>query len=157
MTALSRWISRQSSNIKQRQKKLLDVVGDPCLHFWNSLYMAMACCRDQKLSEGAQYYKTVIREHKQMCRHPEACITSLANISENLGNQIRFARLMGACEGKYQIPVFDKNGFIFEWRIRAGERIKRGPEFLAEWEKGKAMSLDEAAEYALEDDDLADA
>ena len=38
-----------------------------------------------------------------------------------------------------------------DWFPKADERIKRDPILRTEWEKGKAMSPDDAVAYALDD------
>lgn len=85
-----------------------------------------------------------------MGKRPYLSFAGLADIAENQGNTKRFARLVGALEGHDEADDLSIGSYV-DWLPKAEERIKRDPELIAEWEKGKAMSLDEAVAYALDD------
>ena len=91
-----------------------------------------------------------------MGSRPDASFAQLASIADKEGDLARFACLVGILDGREQPGIYSMPNDP-DWFPKADERIMSDPELRAEWEKGKAMSLDEAVAYALEDDDPADA
>jgi non-specific serine/threonine protein kinase len=83
------------------------------------------------------------------------CLTGLAGVDASRGRPVRAARLWGAAEGMSEtygghIMVADRSVIDYEGRLAAARSQLEEEAWSAAWAEGRAMSPEQAIEYALE-------
>ena len=132
-------------------KKVFQELGDKWLSYFSSMQMVGIYMAQSKYSDAARLCRIAMRESLQIGRKPDMSFAGLAKIADIQGDNTKFARLVGILDGREQTGVHSMPNDP-DWFPKADDRIKRDPRLRAEWEKGKAMSLDEGIVYALEDE-----
>ena len=130
-------------------KETFQQIGDVFLSYGCSHNLGLLYGQSGSFVDAVHHLKIALRGAVEIGMGIQVSIAGLASVYERKGDMWKFARLTGAVGERRDIGLFTMTKDI-DWLPKAEERIKSDPELLAEWEKGKAMSLDGATAYALE-------
>ncbi len=107
----------------------------------------------QTAEEYAKEVLEIVKVHRGLF-YPVSPLNTLGDIARKQGQPDRAARLWGAADALQEIafPDFTQPYLDQQSRVRAAARAEMGETaFTRSWEAGRAMSLGQAIEYALEE------
>jgi len=132
------------------------------LGYANGMLMCLTNLGLVSLGEGDyERASTLLREDLRLAQeldhklYVQYCLTGLAGVEVSRGRPVRAARLWGAAESMSEtfgghIMSADRSIIDYEGRLATGRSQLDEAAWTAAWAEGKAMSFEQAIEYALE-------